>query len=90
MSTLLYLHGFNSSPWSAKATALKQHSNVNMLIPQLPAYPAQAAEMLEALVLKTAVSHSVSLGRHLGVLRHLAVTMLHAACGSRQPGDEAV
>ena len=52
MSTLLYLHGFNSSPWSAKATALKQwlaehYPNVNMLIPQLPAYPAQAAEAIK-------------------------------------------
>lgn len=66
MAALLYLHGFNSSPQSAKATQFRQwlethHPSIKMIVPQLPTFPADAAALLEELVL----SHS---GETLGLV----------------------
>ncbi|WGL94967.1 esterase YqiA [Arsenophonus nasoniae] len=71
MSILIYIHGFNSSPLSEKANSLKtwlqrQHPEVNMLIPQLPCYPAEAIEFLNNLVTAHAGEPIGLLGSSLG------------------------
>lgn len=71
MAVLLYLHGFNSSPQSMKATQLQgwlnqQHPDINMLIPQLPAYPIDTAVVLEKLVLDHAGDDVGIVGSSLG------------------------
>jgi uncharacterized protein len=52
MSTLLYLHGFNSSPESHKACQLQRwittyRPDIHLLIPQLPYYPHQVITLLD-------------------------------------------
>jgi predicted esterase YcpF (UPF0227 family) len=52
---LLYIHGFNSSPQSHKASILKQwmtqqHPHINFEAPYLKPYPADAVAQLESLV----------------------------------------
>ncbi|MFT6389269.1 MAG: putative esterase YcpF (UPF0227 family) [Cellvibrionaceae bacterium] len=55
MPTLLYIHGFLSSPSSFKAVQVREycqkyHPDISYLCPQLPPYPDQCAQQLEALM----------------------------------------
>ncbi|WP_034943352.1 esterase YqiA [Erwinia oleae] len=71
MATLLYLHGFNSSPDSAKATQFTQwlaahYPTVRIDVPQLPAFPADAAALLEEKVMSAAGETLGIVGSSLG------------------------
>ncbi|WP_392566508.1 esterase YqiA [Utexia brackfieldae] len=71
MSTLLYLHGFDSSPGSRKAVILQQwvqlyRPDIELLIPQLPYFPEQVSESLEHIMFDRVVDKFGIIGSSLG------------------------
>jgi uncharacterized protein len=71
MRKILYLHGFNSSPKSMKATALKAHLEAQglgdaYLCPELPHRPAEAMRLVEALIERVGAGELTIVGSSLG------------------------
>jgi len=71
-SFLLYIHGFNSSPESFKAQAMKKYCetyrpDIKVVIPALPNFPEQAAHHLTSLMDEFVQDYNVGLvGSSLG------------------------
>ncbi len=69
---LIYIHGFNSSPLSQKASEIKSYceehrQDIKVIIPQLPCYPEQAKQTLLDLVDAHKDDHQIGLvGSSLG------------------------
>ncbi|PWI31990.1 esterase YqiA [Vibrio albus] len=71
-SLLIYIHGFNSSAQSHKASVISDycvhnHPDIHVVIPQVPALPGDAAVSLRKLAEKYKDTHNVGLvGSSLG------------------------
>jgi len=71
-SLLLYIHGFNSSSRSHKATVMAEYcaehrADIKVLTPQLPSFPQQAAFYLQQLVEQYKDQYQIALvGSSLG------------------------
>ncbi|OIN29237.1 esterase YqiA [Vibrio barjaei] len=69
---LLYIHGFNSSPLSVKAQVIveycqKHRPDIKVLVPQMPCFPQQAAELLKQLIERYQNDYQIALvGSSLG------------------------
>lgn len=67
MSTLLYLHGFNSSPQSVKAQQMREHlqqkrPDIHFVCPQLAATPAAAWAQIQTICDELAAKIGVPFG----------------------------
>lgn len=71
-SLLLYIHGFNSSPYSLKANMMRdwcaqQRPDIKVVIPQVAHFPQQAAQQLIELVEQYQADYQIGLvGSSLG------------------------
>ncbi|CAH0541344.1 esterase YqiA [Vibrio marisflavi] len=69
---LLYIHGFNSSPQSLKANLMAEYCqahrpDIKVVVPKLPNFPQQAAQLLESLVEEYRHQYNIALvGSSLG------------------------
>lgn len=69
---LLYIHGFNSSPKSFKAQAMlaycqQARPDIEVVVPQMPCFPEQAARYLEQIVTQYQADFQIALvGSSLG------------------------
>ena len=69
---LLYIHGFNSSPKSQKATVMadycrRHRPDIRVEIPQMPNYPGEAAKFIDGLVKTLRQDYQIGLvGSSLG------------------------
>lgn len=77
MHNILYLHGFHSSPSSAKITIFKHYieqncQHINLVAPQLPCKPKQVVNLLEQLISEHQFSAVIgsSLGGYLATYIH--------------------
>ncbi|NVD07431.1 esterase YqiA [Vibrio sp. JPW-9-11-11] len=71
-SLLLYIHGFNSSPLSVKASLMRDYCashrpDIKVVVPQLPCFPEQAAQHLLDIVKQHKEDYRIGLvGSSLG------------------------
>ncbi|HCG5965375.1 TPA: esterase YqiA [Vibrio parahaemolyticus] len=71
-SLLLYIHGFNSSPLSMKANLMREYRaqhrpDIKVIVPQLPCFPEQAAQLLLDIVEQYKDDYNIGLvGSSLG------------------------
>ncbi|EII2403170.1 esterase YqiA [Vibrio parahaemolyticus] len=71
-SLLLYIHGFNSSPLSMKANLMREYCaqhrpDIKVIVPQLPCFPEQAAQLLLDIVEQYKDDYNIGLvGSSLG------------------------
>lgn len=71
-SLLLYIHGFNSSPLSHKANVMKAYCDshrpdIKVVIPRLPCFPNEAAQLLLDIVKQNKDDYQIGLvGSSLG------------------------